>query len=139
MDLARRLSPFGVNYVVNAQTINDLDEAAKLAFGKGAVEMLLLPERSTGDRDGIDEVTRRTLSEWVGSNRHYRLAIPDGYDPGSIPIANPFHDIDPLQGYAHIDASCHLRVNAYSPVAVKIRSSIGDAVGRLRSHSGSQE
>ena len=43
--LAREIAPFGVNFVVNAETISDLDTAAATAFELGAFELLLLPEQ----------------------------------------------------------------------------------------------
>ena len=73
--LVREIAPFGVNYVVNASTIEDLDSAAMIAFEHGASEMLLLPERPVAGTGGIDKETKRDLLEWIAQNSQFRLAI----------------------------------------------------------------
>ena len=134
--LARRIAPFGVNYVVNAETINDLDAAADIAFRHGAFEMLLLPERSVAGKGGIDESTRDALGAWIHRNSHYRLAISDAGPFEGVSIADPFRDADGLTAYAHIDASKRLRESSFSTEGVEVRSSVKSALTRLRDRRG---
>ena len=47
-----RLIPFGINFVVNSNTIKDLEPAAVLAAKLGASEFLLLPEVPVSAREG---------------------------------------------------------------------------------------
>jgi hypothetical protein len=54
--LARRLAavraaaPFGINYLVNEDTVSELDTAVAFAEEAGASEFLLLPEHPQTDR-----------------------------------------------------------------------------------------
>ena len=134
--LVRSIAPFGVNYVVNAETISDLDSAAEVAFRHGAFELLLLPERSVAGKGGIDESTRDALAAWIYRNGHYRLAISDAGPFEGVPIADPFRDADGLTAYAHIDASKRLRESSFSPAGVEIGSSVESAMARLRDRRG---
>ena len=65
-DLLRSLSllqdqiAYGINYVVNATTINDLDRAITICEKYGASELLLLPEVCSGLGAGIDEQSLKT-------------------------------------------------------------------------------
>lgn len=130
--IARKIAPFGINYVVNRDTIVDLDEAAKLAFDLGAFEMLLLPEQSVHGRSGIDDRTWDRLTAWIHRNSMYRLAISDSAPLAALPVADPFGDIDGLMSYAHVDASRRLRTSSFSTVGVSIETSIGAALKELR-------
>ena len=125
-----------MNYVVNAETISDLDSAATIAFEHGATEMLLLPERSVAGRGGINDSTWKTLFEWIQRNRRYRLAISDAAPLEGLPVADPFRDFDRLTAYAHIDASRRLRASSFSPEGVEIRSSVEFALTKLRDQIG---
>ena len=64
--IAKSLAPFGINYVVNKQTIADLDRAISIAVNLGASEFLLLPEKPVNSQGGIDDCTLETLREWIG-------------------------------------------------------------------------
>jgi MoaA/NifB/PqqE/SkfB family radical SAM enzyme len=63
----RALAPFGINYVVNADTVGLLDAAVGVAADAGAVEFLLLPEQPARGRDGISVEAAGLLREWVVS------------------------------------------------------------------------
>lgn len=136
LELARSIAPFGVNYVVNSETIRDLDAAASIAFRHGAFEMLLLPERPTAGTGSFDDSIRETLTEWIQRNRLYRLAISDTPLLEGLSFAEPFRDVDRLCAYAHIDASGQLRMSSFSPDSVEIRSSVMEAVAKLRDRIG---
>ena len=73
LDAVRRLAPFGLNYVVNAFTLPDLDAAVAFAADAGAAEFLLLPEQPVRGRGGINGHTAQGLREWVNS---YRGSVP---------------------------------------------------------------
>ena len=135
--LARKISPFGVNYVVNSNTVRDLDSAAKVAFDCGAFEMLLLPERPVAGKGGIDDLTRRLMVEWISRNSHLRLAISSAGPHEGIPIADPFPDeSDELIAYAHIDASRRLKVSSFSPRVVTVETTVESALAELRKQKG---
>ena len=134
--LARQIAPFGVNYVVNAETIGDLDSAAAMAFELGAFELLLLPEHPVGNNPGIDPSTREILFDWIKRNRQYRLAISESAPLDGLPMAQPFANEHRLTAYAHIDASGCLRTSSFSKEAVKIHSSAMGAVSELRAETG---
>ena len=134
--IVRTIAPFGVNYVVNANTIQDLDRAAAIAFGHGATEMLLLPERSVAGKGGIDGATKRSLEHWIRRQSQYRLAISDSPTLTGVPTADPFHDVDGLTGYAHIDASGRLYASSFSNKGVTIREPIDSAIAELRREIG---
>ena len=136
LKLIRQIAPFGVNYVVNSTTIDELDVAAALAFEHGAQELLLLPERPTRATKGVDEYTLDTLRDWINRNSHYRLAISDSPPMEGIAIADPFHDSDGLTDYAHIDASGYLKESSYSPEYVKMTCDARIALDQLRRKLG---
>ena len=130
--LVRTIAPFGINYVVNRETIVDLDEAAKLAFGLGALEMLLLPERSVAGSHGIDDRAWDTLKAWIRRNSMYRLAISDGVSLAALPVADPYDDVNGLVSYAHVDASRRLRASSFSTLGVEIETSVAATLEKLR-------
>jgi hypothetical protein len=116
----RKIAPFGINYVVNAQTLPDLDAATSLAERFGAAEFLLLPEQSVGGSGGIDPETERALRIWV---RHYRgglrLAVSER-GAEDMPTCHPFVAETGLRAYAHIDAHGVLKETSYSHQGVAI-------------------
>jgi MoaA/NifB/PqqE/SkfB family radical SAM enzyme len=84
-----KIVSFGINFVVNSKTIDDLDKAIELAEKFGCSEFLLLPEESTLRTGGIDSDTRRILQEWVAN---YRGGIPIAVSESGadgFPICNP--------------------------------------------------
>jgi MoaA/NifB/PqqE/SkfB family radical SAM enzyme len=122
LNMVREFAPFGINYVVNEDTLADLDAALALAGEVGASEFLLLPERPVRGRQGIDVRTRLALREQVRSHRGtVRLAISQP-DSVGFPVDDPFVSEQGLLAYAHIDASGTLRRSSYSPNGVAIGS-----------------
>jgi pyruvate-formate lyase-activating enzyme len=121
--LVRDLAPFGINFVVNALTMPDLDAAVALGVEVGATELLLLPEQPVHGRGGIDNLTFQELRRWVMS---YRGAIPLSIsEAGAIGLptcCDPLRAETGLHAYAHIDASGVLKRSSYDEKGVPIRS-----------------
>ena len=138
-DLARSIerlasiAPFGINVVVNAETLGELDDVAAFAVSVGARELLLLPEQPTGLREGLVSRGRSQLADWIRNRPHtLRTAISRSGLEAALPIADPFPGEDPLDAHVHVDASGTLKPDAFSPVGVPINGPIVDAVNQLR-------
>lgn len=117
-----RATPFGINVVVNDQTVSALEGLGRLARELGACELLLLPQQATPSAAGISESTNRALGDWVRSYRGaVRLAVSEAGASG-LPTCDPLPDERGLRAYAHIDASGMLRASSYSPTATAIGS-----------------
>ncbi|MBU4533435.1 MAG: radical SAM protein [Firmicutes bacterium] len=122
-ETARRLSPLGINFVVNAQTLPDLDAAATLAAEVGASEILLLPEQPHQGKGGIDAGTFDFLCRWVNlHNGTVPLTVSETGADG-LPTCDPLPGETGLCAYAHIDASGRLKTSSYAGNGVVI----GDA------------
>jgi MoaA/NifB/PqqE/SkfB family radical SAM enzyme len=126
MEIAREIAPFGVNYVVNADTVDELPVAAELVFDRGASELLLLPEVATAGRPGIDPDTLERLSSWIAEHHtDYRLAISEnGSESIDVPLlqtAGP----RPMSSFAHIDAFGTLKACAFDRDGVRLDDHAG--------------
>jgi sulfatase maturation enzyme AslB (radical SAM superfamily) len=120
LDTVRRLAPFGLNYVVNALTLPDLDAAVAFAADAGAAEFLLLPEQPVGGRGGIDGRTALGLRDWVNSYRGpVPLSVSEAGEAG-LPTCNPLAEETGLRAYAHIDASGVLKRSSYDAAGVPV-------------------
>lgn len=122
LDRIHLLAPFGINFVVNALTISDLDAATELAFAVGAAEFLLLPQQPVKYVNGIDEITTKSLQQWVST---YRGAVPltvseAGAD--GLPTCNPLGKETGLYSYAHIDAAGILKRSSFNTKGIAIGS-----------------
>lgn len=111
MELIGSISPFGVNYVLNADTLPELSEAVSYWEQFGATEFLILPEI---DIDGSISTNlignlRTFLSQYTGK---LPLRINENCSD-NMPVAQPFHDSDPLKAYAFVDARGWLRRTSY--------------------------
>ncbi len=121
LEIVRTVARFGINFVVNSQTLSDLDAATALAAEVGAAEFLLLPEQPVRGSRGIDTLTAEFFRRWV---RQYRGTVPltvseaGAYD---LPICDPFASETALRAYAHIDASGVVKRSSYD--------SNGEAIG----------
>jgi hypothetical protein len=114
------ISHFGVNFVVNAHTFRDLEEAVSIATAHGATEFLLLPERATNHVAGIDPDTMAALRSWIaGYPGPMRLAISVDAAEG-LPTCMP----TPLEcgprSYLHVDASGVLKRSSFDSQGVEI-------------------
>lgn len=110
-DLLRRLEalrnriPFGINYVVSAATLPDLNSAIAVAAEYGAVQFLLLPLQPVKGHAGIDEDTALALRNWIIRYRgEVPLAISQEGAEG-VPTCDPLPEESGLGAFAHIDAS----------------------------------
>lgn len=116
----RKIVPFGINYVVNSDTLLDIQAAAAFAEKTGAFEFLLLPEQPVNGHGGIADVTAEALRAWVG---HYsgqmRLAVSETGAEG-MPICNPFQNETGLRAYAHVDANGVLKRTSYGSEGLSI-------------------
>lgn len=139
LQLVHAVAPFGINYVVNAETISELDAAAAIAFERGAIEMLLLPEVAVEGVGGIDPASSKLLTRWIQDNTQYRLAISDATPIDGLPIASPFRNGGGIGAYLHIDATGRLRTSSFSTESAYIRSSVRAALNELRDETGEPE
>jgi MoaA/NifB/PqqE/SkfB family radical SAM enzyme len=137
LELIRELAPFGINFVVNASTFPDIDAAVAVAAENGASEFLLLPERATPGRGGIDGATREALRQWVSAScLNVRLGVSEA-DAAGFPTCDPLPNEKGLRSYAHIDASGALSPSSFDKVGVPIGpTGIFHALDELRQISG---
>jgi MoaA/NifB/PqqE/SkfB family radical SAM enzyme len=133
LEIVATVAPFGLNVVVNDETVGELEAIASFAKSAGAVELLLLPEQAIRDRLGISESTSRRLREWVlGGTPGVRLAMSRAGVTEGMPLADPFPEDAPLEGHAHIDARGILRAHAFASEGVPVSSSIMQSLEQLR-------
>lgn len=127
------LSPFGINVVVNENTVSELDALCELAREVGASELLLLPQQATATVAGLDGVVGQALQQWVCNYKgKARLAVSEAGASG-LPTCDPLPDERGLQAYAHIDASGMLRASSYAPAGAQIGDTgVLSAIQRLR-------
>ncbi len=116
----RRVAPFGINFVVNAETIGDLDSAVELAVKAGASEFLLLPEQPTAQRAGIDEDTATRLREWVCDNDPALRLTVSSAGADELPVCVPLTGELPSEAYAHVDAQGVLKWSSYDLEGVAV-------------------
>jgi hypothetical protein len=117
----RRLVPFGINFVVNRLTIQDLDAVAAFAFDLGAAE-LLLPEQPHRNGEGVDECTLAHMRGWV---HLYKGLVPLSVSTAGaagLPACDPSPAEVGLRAYAHIDATGVLKRSSHDTLGVRIGS-----------------
>jgi Radical SAM superfamily len=118
----KKVVPFGINYVINSETLPELDAAIKLASSEGASEFLLLQERPANGRPGIDDVSARSLRQWItGYSGDLQLAVSELGAEG-LPTCNPFQKETGVHAYAHITASGVIKRTSYDVDGVVIGS-----------------
>lgn len=131
--LLRSVAPIGINAVVNADTIGELDDLAEFAVDVGASELLLLPEQPTAATPGISVVDAERLVRWIRTARtRVRLAISRSGLEALVPAVEVIPGERPLDAHMHVDASGVLRPHAYASVGMPVEGSILDAVQALR-------
>ncbi|MEO3862087.1 radical SAM protein [Acrocarpospora sp. B8E8] len=131
--LLRSVAPFGVNVVVNADTIGELDALAEFAADVEASELLLLPEQPTTATPGISDADAERLVQWIRAAKpQVRLSISRSGLEGSVPAVEVIPGEQPLDAHMHVDATGVLRPHAYASVGMPIKGSILDAVQALR-------
>lgn len=133
LKVARILSRFGLNFVVNDDTFTDLSAAAEIAERFGASELLLLPEQQTHQSKGITTKTLEALRKWV---EVYECPVPLTISEGSavdFPVCNPLPKESPLDAFVHINAFGELLPTSYSEKGVVLGDSFHTAYEALRS------
>ena len=134
--IVRETAPFGINYVVNGETIGDLPAAAEFAFEQGAKQLLLLPEVGDGGVPRVGEDVLGRLSAWAEENHgRYPLAVSanaaEAIHAPKLPIGA---GDDPSREFMHVDAAGMLKGCAFDGTGVRLSETAGvmDAVARLR-------
>jgi len=129
----RGIASFGINYVVNSDTLPHLDSAVRFAAQVGAAEFLLLPEQAVNGRGGIDNATARALRDWVSYySGSVHLAVSERGAEG-LPTCNPFEREIGLRAYVHIAADGVLKRTSYEAEGVIIGGDgIMSAIYRLQ-------
>ena len=131
--LLSSLAPFGINAVINADTVGELDDLAEFADRVGASELLLLPEQPTAASPGISDADAERLVEWAATARNkVRLAISRTGLEAALPTAEAVPGERPLDAHMHVDATGVLRPHAYAPTGLSVGDSIMEAVQALR-------
>lgn len=119
----KRITRFGINFVVNSKTFDDLDTAIRVAEEFGADEFLLLPEEPVRGIGGIDSQTARALREWVTKYRgSVPLAVSESGSEG-LPTCNHLSAEIGVTAFAHIDASGVLKRTSYDSSGIPIGDS----------------
>ena len=139
LKLVKATARFGINFVVNADTISDLPSAADFAFDSGAEQLLLLPQTSTDGRITLSDRLMETLSAWIQANyQTYRLAISKhAIEFVDAPLLMAQNSKYESYEFMHVDALGHIRRTAFSTkgIALKPEDSILDCIKALRSSS----
>lgn len=135
LEVVRGLAPFGINVVVNAATVGELDLLAEVAASVGAHELLLLPERPTATTPGVDELSIARMAAWVEAYRGpVPLAISESTAAALRETAAAPGEAG-LRAYAHVDAGGVLRPSSFDVIGVPVGSEgIIGAVRTLQSH-----
>lgn len=122
LDALRKIVPFGINFVVNNDTLPDIASAATAAENAGASEFLILPEQPANGRSGFDGKTVASLREWINQySGGLRLAVSESGAEG-MPVCDPLpHEIG-LRAYAHIDACGILKRTSFDCEGASIGS-----------------
>ena len=116
----RKIVPFGINYVVNDETLPDLDDAIRFGENIGASEFLLLPERPVNGMGGLRAEKVDVLKSWVTKySSSMRLGIGD-YAAAGISTCDPFRHENGLYSFVHIDATGILKRTSYDSYGVPL-------------------
>lgn len=114
------IAPFGINFVVSADTIGELDDAIAFAHFYGAREFLLLPEQPTEARLGISPSETDRLEAWIHAYRgDVRVAISEA-GAERLGIRDPCYVESGLRAYVHISAAGQLQRSSFAAGGVPI-------------------
>lgn len=118
--LVRRISPFGINIVVNERTVRELDEAADVAADSGACELLLLPQVRVRNVPAITAAAMQELQRWVaGYSGPLKLCINEMHSD-HFPTCDPLVEERGLRAYAHVDALGIIKQSSYHATGMAI-------------------
>lgn len=116
----KRVSRFGINFLVNSKTVGELDAAVQIAAELGADEFLLLPEEPVRGINGIDYEATIALREWVIRYQGcVPLAVSESGAEG-LPTCNSLNAELGLAAFAHIDASGFIKRTSYDTSGILI-------------------
>ncbi|HLH32522.1 MAG TPA: radical SAM protein [Terriglobia bacterium] len=129
--IIREVSPFGINFVVNACTLPHLTSGIGIGEEFGASEFLLLPEQPVAGTGGIDPTTLRALRQWIDRYRGgIPLAISENYSENTA--SGSIGREKGLRAYAHVAANGFLKRSSYDAEGVLIGSGgVMEALRRL--------
>lgn len=120
MELLKDSIPFGINYVVNRQSVADLNDAINLAESYGAQEFLLLPEVPVGLGKQIDVETLSALKDKITKYQgNLRLSISSDYKDFVGAIIG-LEKESSWKSFSHIDASGTLKLSSFDQSGVLI-------------------
>ena len=120
LKLVREISSFGINIVVNEQTMPELDDAASVAADSGAIELLLLPQAPTRCVGASRDETMEALRQWVDRySGPLKLCINESHSDG-FPTCDPLVEERGLRAYAHIDAAGVIKHSSFHTTGVPI-------------------
>jgi organic radical activating enzyme len=111
---------FGINYVVNRDTLKDIEQAIYIAELYGASEVLFLPEEAVGLGCQVDTQTLDKLSSWAGQYKgKLRLSI-SSLRKSSVNYLNALENELEHLAYSHIDADGLLKKTSFDKMGYKI-------------------
>lgn len=136
MEIVRATSKFGVNIVINRDTLPELQDIVDFAVENGAREILLLPETNKDGTINLNSDQLSILSTWVGRNfRTSRLATSahtiDCFEAPCLMKSVPrYASFD----FMHLDAFGTLKKSAFDRVGIRLMpdDSIIGKIGQLR-------
>ncbi len=118
ISLIKTIAPFGINYVLNSDTLHQLEEAIILSENLGARELLILPEIDKNGGFSLGHLVY--LKDFLlGYKGGLPLRINQNCADG-MPVADPFNDRDPFNAYAFVDARGFLKRTSYELGGVDI-------------------
>lgn len=112
---------WGINTVVNEDTVGDLDAIASLGAEYGAAELLLLPQQPTTTARRVQETTLRELENWIRGYSGPMTLTTSGDAEVGVPIAAALPREIGLRSYAHIDATGTIRTSSYAGSGIPIK------------------
>ena len=120
LTVLKEYAPFGINYLLNGDTLPEIEEAARSSEQVGASEFLLLHEQPTGGRSECRATEADALHRWVASyGGSMRLAVGE-WGAAGLPVCNPLPTEIGLSAFAHIDAEGVLKRTSFDRRGVKI-------------------
>ncbi len=111
---------WGINTVINQDTIGDLDALVAVAAEHGASGTSPAPGAADRRTTGANEETLRVLQNWVAA---YTVPVPLSTSAQAelgVSTADALPKEVGLRSYAHIDASGTARASSYAASGVRI-------------------
>lgn len=109
----------GLNFVVNGDTIGDLEDASRIASELGVAEFVLLPQVQTARVARVPSEVENRMRKWLTTyGGSLQISISESAVADGISIANPFQDT--CGAYAHVDAMGWLKETSFSVSGIPI-------------------